>query len=1224
MYLVFTFIDIAKAGETVIDVNLSREGDSYFMDHKIDGRNLFPVAGYILLAWRTFSKSSNTTYDKTPVILENLVFHRPTLIPKEGSVKIGINFFKGTGLFEISEYGALTVSGKISIPEDVSESELSLPDLSEDAFSITLNSTEIYKELRLRGYEYSGVFCGIISSDSQSITGRLRWQHNWISFIDTMLQFTILGREQRDLYLPLNIDRVVINPLAHYECIEKTQEIPVYMYHDVNVIKSGGIQISGLNVELFPRRLVSHTAPVLEDYKFVPLHNNLLDRFTAITVLVQLAMENSLTALKIKVADVVAERHPDDCMFMDIYKVIENEPRLTSDVSIYTTKSTQPYIKAIGDSVLRVGNKDVRQGAIESGCHLVTGYDLTNDPDANAILQNMFSSILDTGFILLEENQYREESADRLFVANNLICISAQHICGRAYLLLRRKLDISLRKNKIIFCTEKSFAWVTELKDALATIEQEPCHVYLVCQGEALFGAGGLYNCIRLEAAGKFVRVVHVYDQGAEQFSLTGSMYKDLLSADLAYQAYRNGEWGSLRHLKLECHPNDPSLATEHAYINTLVKGDFSTLQWIEGPLSKQPHNIDDENFELCSVYYAPVTHRDIMFANGLNSTEKSVTNDWILGQEFSGRDSTGKRVMGLVEARALATKCVANKTLLWDIPDNWTMEQASTVPLAYAIAYYSLMMRGNIRMGESVLIHAGCDAIGQAAIHLALAHGLTVFTTIESDEMRELIKNTFPQLQNHHIGNSQKTSFEQLVLRQTHGRGVDIVFCSLSAATIVEASLRCLATNGRFLQLGKLDMNYAVGMSVLLKNASLQGIVLENVFRPGSQTLNEVVKLISVGIRAGVVQPLSRRVFKESEVEQAFRLVASKRQIGKVVIEIRKEDDGNLANVVKIVNAIPRTYMVPSKTYVIVGGLGDLGLEVAHWFVSRGANKLVLTSRLGVRNGLQAMMISRWERMGVTVRIDTNDVTTTKGVEALLRAAANLGPVGGIFNLAAVLIDGLIENQTESNFEEACKPKVDGTKCLDLVSRRLCSQLDYFVCFSSIMSGRGNIGQANYGLANSAMDRICEARSACNLPGTAMQWGAIDDTRMITQNIGVKKSIINGALSQKIPSFLQTMDLFLTQKQAVLSSLVLDDKRKAHASREAGLVSFLASSLGIKDLKNVSEQASLADMGMDSLMATETKQMLERTYNVALSLGEIRKLNFKKLRKIEKVEQLK
>jgi fatty acid synthase len=84
------------------------------------------------------------------------------------------------------------------------------------------------------------------------------------------------------------------------------------------------------------------------------------------------------------------------------------------------------------------------------------------------------------------------------------------------------------------------------------------------------------------------------------------------------------------------------------------------------------------------------------------------------------------------------------------------------------------------------------------------------------------------------------------------------------------------------------------------------------------------------------------------------------------------------------------------------------------------------------------------------------------------------------------VLADGLMENQTVDSFKRVCHPKVKGTATLDAVTRQLdtCRHLQWFVVFSSVSCGRGNAGQANYGFANSVMERICEQRRNDGLPG--------------------------------------------------------------------------------------------------------------------------------------------
>lgn len=553
-----------------------------------------------------------------------------------------------------------------------------------------------------------------------------------------------------------------------------------------------------------------------------------------------------------------------------------------------------------------------------------------------------------------------------------------------------------------------------------------------------------------------------------------------------------------------------------------------------------------------------------------------------------------------MVQAKSLATTCVAKRNMIWEVPSDWTMEQASTVPCAYSIVYYALVVRGKMKKGESILIHAGSSDVGQAAISVALHHGLRVYTTVDGIGKREFLKNTFPQLTEANISNSHDTSFEQFIVRATKGRGVDLVLNSLTGEKL-QASVRCLGLSGRFLEIGEYEMinNTPLGMSVFLKKISFHGVPLTCVMESDDETIVTVVDLVAEGIKNGAVRPLPTVVFDDKQVKQAFRFMASRKHIGKVVVKVRDEEpQETIKPTPKRIAAVPRTYMHSEKSYIIVGGLGDFGLELANWLVTRGATKLVLTSSSGVKTGYQSLMVRRWTERGVEVLIDTSDVTTMIGAHNLLTAANKLGPVGGIFNLATVLRDGLLDELTE----------VDRTKHMDAASRDLCPVLDYFICLSSISCGRGNIGQMNYGLANSAMERICERRHSDGLPGTAIQWGAIGDT-----------SDSNTIVLDTLVSCLRTMDVFMQQPHPVLASMVLAEKCEAEKreleSSDAGLVRCVASILGLKHLKNVLDQATLADLGMDSLMVVAIKQALERDYGVVMGVPKIRQLSFGKLK---------
>nr|XP_054930974.1 fatty acid synthase-like [Dermacentor andersoni] len=217
------------------------------------------------------------------------------------------------------------------------------------------------------------------------------------------------------------------------------------------------------------------------------------------------------------------------------------------------------------------------------------------------------------------------------------------------------------------------------------------------------------------------------------------------------------------------------------------------------------------------------------------------------------------------------------------------------------------------------------------------------------------------------------------------------------------------------------------------------------------------------------------------------------------------------------------------------------------------------------------------------------------------------------------VLRDALIENQSAEMYVGVCKPKVLGTQCLDDVSRRGCPDLDHFVVFSSLACGRGNIGQTNYGFANSVMERLCELRVADGLPGLAIQWGPIGDVGVVHDVFG-DDATIAGLLPQPINSCLEVLDYFLSQSHPVVSCFVKKSQSSASDSMEKrDLVKSVVHILGIKDPSKMSPTVSLGELGIDSLMGIEVKQLLERDYDVALTAQEIRQLTVNQLKEISK-----
>jgi fatty acid synthase len=226
------------------------------------------------------------------------------------------------------------------------------------------------------------------------------------------------------------------------------------------------------------------------------------------------------------------------------------------------------------------------------------------------------------------------------------------------------------------------------------------------------------------------------------------------------------------------------------------------------------------------------------------------------------------------------------------------------------------------------------------------------------------------------------------------------------------------------------------------------------------------------------------------------------------------------------------------------------------------------------------------------------------------------LGPVGGIFNLAVVLKDGILENQNEATFRESFGPKALATKHLDEISRKMCPELEQFVVFSSVSCGRGNAGQTNYGMANSIMERIVERRAKDGLPGKAIQWGAIGEVGLIAnmQESNVELEI-GGTLQQRISSCLQVMDALLATNEPIVSSIVVAEKRYDNKGSK-NILETIMRVMGIRDVKSISMDSTLSELGMDSLMGVEIHQLLERDFDCVLTTEEMRSITLSELQK--------
>ena len=221
-------------------------------------------------------------------------------------------------------------------------------------------------------------------------------------------------------------------------------------------------------------------------------------------------------------------------------------------------------------------------------------------------------------------------------------------------------------------------------------------------------------------------------------------------------------------------------------------------------------------------------------------------------------------------------------------------------------------------------------------------------------------------------------------------------------------------------------------------------------------------------------------------------------RHIGKVVVDIaggEEEKKTLLPSPTTSVQAIPKSYFHPAKSYIIAGGLGGMGLELMYWMAERGARRFVLTSRSGVKTPTHKLMIKMVKQgMGCSVVVSTEDGGCESGARVVIKQAESLGPIGGIFLSTLVLENESIDKITAAMYRKVMYAKSTQGLVFDRLLRALPYPVDYFVGFSSIAAGRGFAGQTNYAFANSILERVCEQRRADGLHGLAIQWGMIGD----------------------------------------------------------------------------------------------------------------------------------
>ncbi|MEM9218566.1 MAG: SDR family NAD(P)-dependent oxidoreductase [Cyanobacteria bacterium P01_F01_bin.150] len=196
------------------------------------------------------------------------------------------------------------------------------------------------------------------------------------------------------------------------------------------------------------------------------------------------------------------------------------------------------------------------------------------------------------------------------------------------------------------------------------------------------------------------------------------------------------------------------------------------------------------------------------------------------------------------------------------------------------------------------------------------------------------------------------------------------------------------------------------------------------------------------------------------------------------------------------VATTISDTGLEADRSYIITGGLGALGLQVAQRLVDRGARCLVLISRRGITTPEQQDCIMTLQAMDVRIEVMAVDISQRSALEeqwATLRPT--IPPVHGCIHAAGVLDDGMLRTQSWERFVSVLEPKVQGGWNMHQLLQD--ESLNFFICFSSATTLLGNIGQGSYVTANAFLDGLCAYRRQLGLAGLSLNWGPWSDRGM-------------------------------------------------------------------------------------------------------------------------------
>jgi len=218
--------------------------------------------------------------------------------------------------------------------------------------------------------------------------------------------------------------------------------------------------------------------------------------------------------------------------------------------------------------------------------------------------------------------------------------------------------------------------------------------------------------------------------------------------------------------------------------------------------------------------------------------------------------------------------------------PEQFSMQEAAALPLAWVTAWESLVDRVHLKNGETVLIHAAAGGVGHLAVQLAKNLGAIVIATVSGEEKTSYVKS----LGADHCIDYRKEDFVEATLKLTDGKGVDVVFDTVGGETFCK-SFAATKIYGRVVTLLEHPCNADTIKVAKQRNLSLafELMLTPVIFNMHDARINQrkMLEQANEWIKENRLKIRIDQTFSFEEVAQAHQALETGRTFGKMVLKI-------------------------------------------------------------------------------------------------------------------------------------------------------------------------------------------------------------------------------------------------------------------------------------------------------------------------------------------------